>query len=326
MALKPDPGRDVHPALARNRCVEDVYEPGSTFKPFVWATVTELGIFTLDDVIDTEGGVWNTPYGRHIEDVVRRDRMTWTEVLINSSNIGMSKSVEKLSHQQLHDAVRRFGFGRRTGVELPGEATGLVTSMRDWSKYTQTSVAFGYEVAVTPIQMARAFCGFARGGDLAGTLPAARLEPPHEGENAIVHRVMDPGVAETARHTLVHVARKAEERLARLTRETGWRYIMFGKSGTARIALGAPPEGKRRPRGFSGYLDGQYHSSFVAGAPVEDPRLVVVVVIDDPGPRLARPDRFGAAVAAPVARRVLERGLTYLGAPPSRTAEARAAR
>ena len=101
--------------------------------------------------------------------------MTWSQVLVNSSNIGMIQGAHRLSYQQLHDAVARFGFGRPMGIGLPGEGAGVVTPMKSWSKSTQTSVAFGNEVAVTPIQMCRAFSAFARPGDLAGTLPRLRL-------------------------------------------------------------------------------------------------------------------------------------------------------
>jgi len=105
--------------------------------------------------------------------------------------------------------------------------------------------------------------------------------------------------------------------------ESGWRYQMFGKSGTAEIPLGKAPEGKRRPRGSTGYFDNQYNSSFVAGAPLERPRLLVVVVIDDPGPELVHiRHHYGSWVAGPVARRVLERSLTYLGAQPDVAPEA----
>ena len=105
--------------------------------------------------------------------------------------------------------------------------------------------------------------------------------------------------------------------------EDGWRYQMWGKSGTANIALGAPPEGKRRPRGLkNAYFQRQYNSSFVAGAPLEEPRLLVVVVIDDPGPEAIRiRHHYGSWVAGPIARRVLERSLTYLGVAPDVVSE-----
>lgn len=324
VTLLEDKGRKVHPALSRNRCVEDVYEPGSTFKPFVWATITELGLARPDEVFDTEGGRWRTFYGRPIQDVTRRDTMTWADVLVNSSNIGMIKGAERLSFQQLREVPLRFGFGSRTEVGLPGEATGLVTDARKWGKYTQTSVAYGHEIAVTPLQMVRGFAAFARNGDLAGTIPQIRLTGATDPEatdltRGVVVRVLSPDTANLTRHTMRGVANNMESRWAKPP-EGGWRYTLFGKSGTAEIPLGPPPKGKVRPRNASGYFDDQYNSSFVAGAPIDDPRVVIIVVIDDPGPSrvFSNPrSHYGAAVAGPVVRRTVERTLAYLGVTPS---------
>src|SRR4029450_1897813 len=97
----------------RNRCVEDVYEPGSTFKPFMWGATTELGLADPGEVVDTEGGNWITAYGRHSADVVKKDKQPWAEVLINSSNIGMAKITRRMSDLQMRDPVLRFGFGAR---------------------------------------------------------------------------------------------------------------------------------------------------------------------------------------------------------------------
>lgn len=319
--IKEDPGRAAHPALARNRCVEDIYEPGSTFKPFVWATITELRLATLEEVFDTEGGSWRTPFGRHIQDVTRREQMTWREVLINSSNIGMIKGADRLTFRQLHDAVERFGFGKPTGLGLPGEAAGIVTPMSRWSKYTQTSVPTGYEVAVTPVQMARAFSAFCRPGSLAGTLPQLRMTAvrPDDPDVALLYRVLPAEIATLTRETMTGVADVMERRLASADpSQTGWLYTMFGKSGTAEIPLGKAPKGKRAPRGASGYFDDQYTTSFIAGAPLESPRIVVICVIDDPGPqRIRARTHYGAATAGPVARRLVDRTLSYLGIPPS---------
>ncbi|MCC5785463.1 MAG: penicillin-binding protein 2 [Phycisphaerales bacterium] len=315
-----------HPAMARNRCVEDVYEPGSTFKPFVWAGVTELGLADPEEIFQTHGGRWRTSYGRRIEDVTRRDQMSWADVLVHSSNIGMVKASERMSDRQLHGLMRRFGFGQRTGIGLPGESPGIMTPLSRWNKYTHTSVAFGYEVAVTPIQMVRAFCAFARPGDLAGTLPVVRLTEsasPGAPDPIVVERVLDADVATLARRTMERTVQNMERGVPIPGRpEDGWQYRMFGKSGTANIPLPPTPEGYRRPRWARAYFEGQFNSSFIAGAPLEQPRLAVLVVIDDPGPDRVRQRRhYGSWVAGPVARRVLERSLGYMGVPPDNTPE-----
>ena len=331
ITIQEDPKAAERPELARNRCIEDVYEPGSTFKPFVWSTITELGLARSDEVFET-GHVGYVPFpGRPpISDVTKRDRMTWDEVLINSSNIGMIKAASRLTFAQLHDAVVRFKFGQPTGLmrfsagqSLGGEASGLVTPMKAWSKYSQVSVAFGHEIAVTPVQMVRAFSVFARNGEWSGTMPTLRLTSFRQGidDQGVIYRVLPTAIAEKTRRTMMGVAESMEHRLADTnqgTGETGWRYTMFGKSGTAEIPLGKAPKGFRKPFESSGYFDDQYNSSFIAGGPVESPRLVVLCVIDDPGPARTRVRKhYGALVAGPVVRRVMERSLTYLGVPPS---------
>lgn len=328
--LADDPARKIHPALARNRCIEDVYEPGSTFKSFIWSVITERGLAKASEVFDTEGGRWFTSYGRYIEDVTKRDVMTWQEVLVNSSNIGMVKAGERMTFQQMHEAITRFGFGSRTNIGLPGEGAGIITPVKRWSKYSQTSVPIGHEVAVTPIQMVRAFSSFARPGDLAGTLPdvTLRAADPESVTIPVVNRVLPTEIAMLTRETLGGVTHNVEERMKLQARQhqmegesqiaANWRYLLFGKSGTAEIPLGKAPKGMRRPRGTSGYFDGQYNSSFIAAGPTEDPRLVCLVVIDDPGPQRVRSrTHYGSMTAGPVVRRAMERALTYLGAPPS---------
>lgn len=317
--LPDDLARFEHPALGRARCVEDVYEPGSTFKPVVWSLVTEAGLAEPTEVIDTEGGRWRTSYGRSIEDVTKRAEMTWSQVLENSSNIGMVKVTQRIKPEALRRGITRFGFGSVTGTKLPGEAHGIVTPLKHWTKYTHTSVSFGHEISVTPVQMVRAYCALVRTGKLAGTILPLRMTvpTPDDPANAIVERVIDPDVAAMAREAMRHVGKKVEVRMKDEQPRGGWHYPMLGKSGTAEIPLGKAPEGFRRPRGARGYFEDQYNSSFVAAAPLDVPRLVVIVVIDDPGPeRIMAHSHYGSAVAGPVTRRVLERSLEYLGVPP----------
>jgi cell division protein FtsI/penicillin-binding protein 2 len=232
----------------------------------------------------------------------------------------MAKGTSRLSFKQMHDAVRRFGFGSPTRIGLPGESPGIVTKIKDWSKYTQTSVAMGHEVAVTPVQMVRAFCCFARTGDLAGTMPSARLLALDAGEEIADEgvRVLPKKIADLTRTTMRGVTQKIDERIARKEHDASAapRYEWFGKSGTAEIPLGRAPKGKVRPIGSDGYFPNQYNSSFLAAAPLEEPKIVIVVVIDDPGPALvARREHYGSHVAGPVVRRVIERALPYLGVP-----------
>ncbi|RMH12396.1 MAG: penicillin-binding protein 2 [Planctomycetota bacterium] len=315
----PDEARSVDPSLARNRCVEDIYEPGSTFKPFIWALARSLGKLPDSEKIRFDPKNYRTPYGRRLADVSSRGELSWPEVLLYSSNIGMSKIAERLTHKQIQSIVARLGFGRRTELGLPGEATGLVTPPHQWTDYTQTSVAIGYEIGVTPVQMVRAFSAFARNGQLAGTVPTLRLTAfdPDDPLAGLYERVYEPEVALEVRQTIVGVVDRMEKlRRLRFPDDIEATYRMFGKSGTAKIAV-TPPPGFAMPKNARGYFERQYNSSFIAGAPLEQPRLVVLVIIDDPGPELVRIGRaYGSAVAGPVVRRVMERSLRYLGVVP----------
>ena len=317
--IHPDERRSVHPALGRNRCVEDVYEPGSTFKPFVWAVARQQGKLPDTEMIRIESRRYVTPYGRRLEDVTYRAEMKWSDVLLYSSNIGMSKVAERVSFRDVQQTLSKLGFGQRTGIGLPGESAGLVTRARDWTQYTQTSVAIGYEVAVTPVQMVRAFSAFARNGELAGTVPAMRLTAfdPSDPLANLVERVYEPQAAMDVRHSIVGVVDRMEAlRKIRFPDDVPATYTMFGKSGTSKIAVSAPKD-HRLPRGAKGYFDKQYNASFLVAAPVDEPRLVVLAIIDDPGPDLVRLQRaYGSSVAGPVTRRVVERSLRYLGVLP----------
>lgn len=308
----------IDPALARNRCVEDVYEPGSTFKAFMWSTCLMHGVTNVNEVFPTYGGHWVTPYGRKVDDVHRSDHLKWSEVLVQSSNIGMTQGVSRLSFNQARDAIVSLGFGKRAGLGLPGESPGMVTSEKDWSKYTQTSVAFGYEVGVTPVQMVRAFSAYCRKDELAGTIPSVRFTAT-DFDSAMAdpgRRVFPVRVAQATKETMKGVTDGLDDKLAK--QHEFFRYEAFGKSGTAQAPLGKPPAGKKKPKGSDGYFGGQYNVSFIAGGPYEDPRVVVLVVVDDPGPELVKNKRyFGSAVAGPINRRIMERTLSYMGVTPS---------
>lgn len=322
--LRADPGRSVEPALGRNRCVEDLYEPGSTFKPFTWALAYERGLLDPEEILRAETRTIRTHYGRAITDVTFKNAMTWDDVLRYSSNIGMYHITERLSFEETRDNIVRLGFGSLTGIGLPGETAGLVQPPHNWTKYTQTSVGMGYEVGVTPVQMVRAFSVFARRGDLAGTLPGVRLtadgldtqRPGIVGDEIIVERVFEPSTATAVREPMRLVVERMDEmRLRTFPDDVAVGYSMFGKSGTAYIACTPPPDMKR-PKGVGGYFEWQYNSSFLVAAPAEDPALVVLVVIDDPGPEaIAQRRHYGSWVAGPVVRRIVERALPYMGVP-----------
>ena len=323
--LRDDPARTIEPALAHNRVLEDVYEPGSTFKPFAWTLAKTRGLLPDDEVLEIKEKAIYTDYGRRIEDVYTYDDLTnWDAVIKYSSNIGMYKATSRLSFEDLRGMVKALGFGSPTGIGLGGEASGLVTSARNWSNYTQTSVGMGYEVSVTPIQMARAFSVFARHGELAGTLPEVRLTAAGDeekrgmvGDETIVHRVFSPEAAQRTIAPMQIVADRMDNAMQRQYPDLPLpHYTMYGKSGTSLIAMVPPEQGLLPPAGGRSYFEKQHHSSFIVAAPASDPKVVVLVVLDDIGPeRVRERHHYGSWVAGPVVRRIVEDVLPYLNVP-----------
>ena len=316
--VRPDPLRDREAAIGRNRVVEDAYEPGSTFKAFVWAALTDADPSLLDTVFEPAPGGVTFINGRRLQDVRANGEQTWAQVLVNSSNIGMATAAQRFTPAQFRAALERFGIGQPPRVGLPDEAQGTLRSLRQWNDYTQVSVAFGQEVTASVAQIARAFCAFARDGGDAGTVPALRLNAVGvEGpEGLIARRAVSVEAAIKTREVMVDIALKLDDKMSG---EAPFGYSMFGKSGTAQVVVERTEDWQRRPPGARGYLERQYVSSFVAGAPLERPRIVVMVSIEDPGPQVVRQNRYyGSNVAGPSVRRIVERVLPYLGVEPDR--------
>lgn len=298
-----DKWRAIDPSLGRNRCVTDPYEPGSTFKPFIWAVATELGKAHPDEVLPLPEGPWVTPYGRTIHDAHYYGPSSWRKVLVKSMNTGMAMVAERMSFKEMQEAIRRFGFGSRTNCGVPGETKGMVTSPKQWKTYTQSSVAMGQEIAVTPLQMARAFCAFCRDGSMPQlriTAAGSNNDPSADGAPAdlpVVRRAIPPGIALTAREAMKGVMEEGTGQLAKSTK-----YQLFGKSGTAQLPK----------KGGHGYYQDRYIASFIAGAPYDNPRIVVLCVLEDPDKRKGH---FGGAIAGPAVRDIVDDTLTYMGIP-----------
>lgn len=297
-----DPARRIHPSLGRNRNFTDPYEPGSTMKSFVWARATQLGLAKPTDVIQMPtGSPLVTAFGRVIHNSDSRENHSWSwkDVLVHSVNTGMVTVGLRMTHAQMQDMVRDFGFGSKSGVGIPGESAGLVTSPKRWTNYTQSSVAFGHEIAVTPIQMVRAFSAFARPD---GTMASPRMVLPRGSTDSDSFlpgskQVITADVLAEAKDALKTVL---EDGTARRAQSVNYR--IFGKTGTAELAV----------PGEKGYDRSRYMASFLAAAPLDNPRLVVICVIDDPD---RRKGHFGGLVAAPVVRDVIDDSLQYLGVP-----------
>jgi cell division protein FtsI/penicillin-binding protein 2 len=277
----------------RNACVTDAYEPGSVFKPFIHAYATDTGLASGGTMVDTTtAGVWRTPYRRVLHDAHGHGLVTWDQVLVVSSNIGMAKIAEPMGAKRMHAAVKAFGFGEVSGTGLPGESPGILIDAKDWTKYSLSSVPMGQEIAVTPVQLAKGLSAIANGGLVVSPTILA-----DESIAPIFQRAISKKVADHTRRVMARVV--SPEGTGR--NAVSDLYRIWGKTGTAQVP------------GPGGYKHRTYASSFICGAPLRDPKLVVVVAIHEPNPDIGY---YGGVVAAPLAREVVEQVLSYMAVPP----------
>lgn len=274
----------------RNRAVTDMFEPGSTIKPFNISLALMSGKYHVDSKVDTHPG-WMTVGGYTIkDDVVDNGVITLTQILQKSSNIGAAKVMLTLKPQDYWELLSHLGFGERTDTGFPGEASGRLVYHSVWYPSVIASMAYGYGIAVTVLQLAHAYSILADGG-IRHPLSLLRLDQPPAGV-----RVLPADTANTVLHMLESVLQKGGTG----TRARVAGYRIAGKTGTAYIA------------GPHGYYKHRYISSFVGVAPVTDPQLVVAVVIFDP----RKKHHFGAYVAAPVFAKVMGDALRLLNIAP----------
>jgi len=304
-SFDPNHFRSAQPDNWRNRAVTDLFEPGSIFKPIIWAAATQLGYALPGETIHCENGLWVTFEGRRLRDAHGYGGLTWDGVLIKSSNIGMGKVGLRMGVGPMHRAVRAFGFGEAPGSELPGESPGLVHRPAKWTHYSVTSVPMGQEIGVTPLQMARAFCVFGNDGLLIRPTLRATHDPRRPGQGRVIGRVLATDVARHTRWVLRRVVLEGTGRKARSDL-----YSIWGKTGTAQIAAS---DGR-------GYLPRAYVGSFIGGAPYEDPQLIVGCFVRHPNPDKGY---YGGLVSAPAVKQVIEEALPYLGVAPDRPGRSR---
>lgn len=286
----------------KNRCIADVYEPGSTFKPFIVAYGLDSECLHRDDTYDCERGQYRM--GRRVlHDHHRYGTLSLTDVLVKSSNIGMAKIGERMTNARLHRAAVGFGFGRKTGIELPGELSGILRPLREWTSYSTGSIPMGHELAATPLQLATAHAALANGGRLVRAHVVQSIGETVRPTPGAIHDAERVFIQpETARWLVTGPMQEVVVRgTGKKARLAG--YSVFGKTGTAQCIA---PSG--------GYLHGKYISSFVCGAPAEQPRAIVLVVVNQCS---TGGEAFGGRVAAPAAARILQQTLVYQRVLPS---------
>lgn len=305
-AFDPQQLEAVSEAAWKNLAVSAVFEPGSTFKPIIVAAALQEGLLERDELIDCSYGLYRMG-PRLLHDHHPYGLLSTADVLVKSSNIGMAKIGERLGLEGLYQAAVSFGFGSRTGIELPGELPGLLQPLERWNVYSLGSIPMGQELACTPLQLITAHAVLANGGRLirptlicrgdgghAGTadgglvVPSADLETPLVNSEHAQWLVQKP---------LRDVVLRGTGKAARIDGLS-----IFGKTGTAQ---------KLDPETGT-YSDRAWVVSFVCGAPAERPRALVLVMVDEP---TAPGIHYGGTVAAPVASRILQAAMLRMVEP-----------
>jgi cell division protein FtsI/penicillin-binding protein 2 len=287
------------PDTRRNWALENIYEPGSTFKVVAFSAAIEKKLVKPDDKIDCQMGSVNVA-GRIVHDHKPFGLLTISEALEKSSNVAAIKLGMRVGDETMYDYITRFGFGSRTGVELPGETSGLVRPVQRWQPSSIGSIAMGQEVGVTPLQMASAFGALANDGLRIAPHLVREIRGPN-GDTIYrarpeERRVISPETAVALRGMLEGVTIKGTAKKAQLDG-----YSAAGKTGTAQ---------KIDPK-TRAYSRTKHVASFVGFAPVGNPSAVIIVVIDEPAGAY-----HGGDVAAPVFRAIAEQVLPELGTMP----------
>jgi len=287
--FNPNNRQDYQPGPMRNRAVIDTFEPGSTIKPFVAAAVLERGLFHPDSVIDTPQ-TWLVG-NKLVRDEHPHPQMTVTEIIQKSSNVGAVKLALSLTPQQHWEVLHRAGFGQLPGSGFPGETAGRLRAASTWRPVEQATMAYGYGLSVSLLQLTRAYMAFANDGEV---MPLSFLK--REPQEIVGVRVFSPSVAREVRAMMEAVTQ--EGGTGTLTRVPGYR--VAGKTGTAHKLVNGL------------YSPDRYLSSFVGMAPASNPRLIIGVAIDEPSDGVY----YGGSVAGPVFAQVMAGCLRQLALPP----------
>jgi cell division protein FtsI (penicillin-binding protein 3) len=295
-SFDPNKAGQTPPDHRRNRSITDIYEPGSVFKIFTFAGAVEEGLVHVNDRIFCEYGKYRTG-GRTLHDVHPYGALTVAEVLAKSSNIGTSKIADKLGKDRLHAYIKKFGFGQKTDIDLPGEISGLITAPRFWSAPSLSSVAMGQEVGLTGIQLIAATSAIANGGLLVKPRIVKEIRDP-DGEviktypPVVKRRVISESTSKEVREMMKKVVSKQGTGSLAIIDSPGLE--VGGKTGTAqKIVDGA-------------YSHGHFAASFVGYIERGDKMVTILVSVDDP-----RPVYYGGSVAAPLFKRMAEKVLEY---------------
>lgn len=286
--------------LRRNRAITDFFEPGSTFKIITASAALNENIVKPNDTFFCENGEYRIA-NHTLHDHKPHGELTFIEIIEKSSNIGVAKIAQKMGGRILQKHIELFAFGEKTRIDLPGETAGMVRNLEDWSKTSIGAIPMGQEIAVSVLQMTRAMAVIANGGNLV---------QPH-----ILRKIMDVNGELIQEFSCKNSSRIISRRTASIMKQILKRVVASGTGKQAKIN-GYETAGKTgtaqkvEPNGI--YSHSKFIASFVGFAPVKKPRVVVMVVMDEP-----RPVYYGGVVCAPVFKNITERILKYLNVPKS---------
>ena len=299
--FNPNRYRSYRPTSWRNPNVSNSYEPGSIFKPIVAAAVLESGDVGPNDIFFCENGSYLVGSARIGE--ASGHSFGWLSlagIIQKSSNIGAIKIAEKLGKRRFYDSIRRFGFGKRTGIDLPGESVGQLRGLNGWSRLSASSISFGHEIGTTPVQMITAISALANGGNLMHPIVTKNFvrgeEVIKKFKSVVATQVVSPKTSRQMVEIMKGVVQKGTGKGAAIPG-----YEVAGKTGTA----------QKYDRKEKAYSNTAYMSSFVGFVPADSPRLAILVMVDEP-----KKVYWGGDVAAPVFREIARRTLRYLNVPP----------
>lgn len=296
-------------AEIRNRAVTDMYEPGSTFKVFTIPRFLKEFPDAMNYKVYCENGTYKIGK-RTIHDHEPRGWLTIPDVIKYSSNIGMVKLAMNIKKEDLYNDLSRFGFGKKTGIDLPGEADGMFAPVSKWDESTLTALPYGQEIAVTSVQMAAAYAAIANGGELVQPYVVAKIEK--NGSVIYEKKPVKKGrvIAENERKKLIEMMESVMDKDGTGAKAKIPGFRIAGKTGTAQ---------KHYEKGNGrGYAPGKYTTSFIAFLPADAPELLTLITIDEPRP----PFYYASDVACPVFRAINQSVITYRNVAPQNSAVA----
>ncbi len=298
--FNPNDRNSMSPDGWRNRIAEDTFEPGSTMKPFTVAAALDYGVVTPTTVFDCEKGHWFY-CGKILRDSHPLGMLTVSQIIQKSSNVGTAKIALELGERRVHDNLRAFGFGERTGVPLNPETSGIFRPLKKWDGLSITRFVIGQGIAASPLQLVRGYCALANGGKPVKLRLVDRIENPATG---IVRKMPFTEAESIFKNPSTHD--KIVDMMESVTEDGGTAtgaavpgFKVAGKTGTSQKWVNGA------------YSSTQFYATFIGFVPADKPAFVLMVTADEP-----KGGHFGGSVSGPYFRAIAERTLKYMNVPP----------